>query len=256
MATHLYLIRHGEAVCNVDGTLAGMRSDVGLTELGVAQAERLRDRLAVTGEIQADALIASTLPRAQQTAQIIAPALGLPIIPEDDAQELRLGEADGLTATEFVARFGPFADFRDDPYRPIAPGGESWAGFVGRVGAFLYRTAHAYAEQTVVVVCHGGVVDASLLIGLGVGTAAPGQFHTRNTSITHWTRERIDMQDRWRLNRYNDNTHTRDLGAGERIIWAPFTASVGASEPAAPLPTEEMAGEGDATEAARGQRQP
>ncbi|HEY7974064.1 MAG TPA: histidine phosphatase family protein, partial [Ktedonobacterales bacterium] len=44
MRTNLYLIRHGEAFCNIDGTLAGMRSDVGLTELGMLQAERLRDR--------------------------------------------------------------------------------------------------------------------------------------------------------------------------------------------------------------------
>ncbi|HEX5571400.1 MAG TPA: histidine phosphatase family protein, partial [Ktedonobacterales bacterium] len=105
--TNLYLIRHGEAVCNVDGTIAGMHSDVGLTELGVMQAERLRDRLAATGEIAADALIASTLPRAWQTAEIVAPALGLPIIPDDDAQELRPGEADGLNVADFLERYGP-----------------------------------------------------------------------------------------------------------------------------------------------------
>ena len=49
MATHLYLIRHSRAVANVENILAGMRSDTGLTPLGVTQAERLRDRLAATG---------------------------------------------------------------------------------------------------------------------------------------------------------------------------------------------------------------
>jgi len=82
--THLYLIRHAEAVSNVEPIIAGMRGDTGLTAHGVAQAERLRDRLAA-GEIAADVLIASTLPRAQQTAEIIAPALGLPIIWDDEA---------------------------------------------------------------------------------------------------------------------------------------------------------------------------
>ena len=72
--THLYLIRHGESVANVQPIVAGMRGDVGLTERGVAQADRLRERLA-QGEIAADVLIASTLPRARQTAEIIAPAL-------------------------------------------------------------------------------------------------------------------------------------------------------------------------------------
>lgn len=238
MGTQLYLIRHGEAVCNVEGTLAGMRSDIGLTEMGMLQAQRLRDRLAATGEIAADALIASTLPRAQQTAEIIAPALGLPIIPDDDAQEMRPGEADGLNVNEFFTRYGPFADFREDPYLPLAPGGESWGGFIARVGGFLYRVLRAYEGQSVVVVCHGGVIDASLLIGLGVGATAPtpGQFRTHNTSITHWERERIGSMDTWRLNRYNDNLHTRDIGAAEQITWARlYTAD---DAPTASLPVE------------------
>jgi probable phosphoglycerate mutase len=248
--TNLYLIRHGEAVCNVDGTIAGMRSDVGLTELGIMQAERLRDRLAATREIAADALIASTLPRAWQTAEIVAPALGLPIIPDDDAQELRPGEADGLNVADFLERYGPFSDFREDPYLPLAPGGESWGGFTARVGDFLYRVLRDYAGKSVVIVCHGGVVDASLLIGLGVGATAPvpGQMHTRNASITHWERERLNGLETWRLNRYNDNLHTRDIGASERIVWARLSDRE--SAPTMPLPTEAT----EATETAEADR--
>jgi probable phosphoglycerate mutase len=238
--TNLYLIRHGEAVCNVDGTIAGIRSDVGLTELGITQVQRLRDRLAATGEIVASALISSTLPRALQTAEIIAPALGLPITPDDDAQELRPGEADGLNVTDFLERYGPFSDFREDPYLPLAPGGESWGSFTARVGEFLYRIVREYTGQSVVIVCHGGVIDASLLIGLGVGATAPapGQFHTRNASITHWEREHIKGLDTWRLNRYNDNLHTRDIGAAQRIAWAPVSDREGVS--AMLLPTEAL----------------
>lgn len=244
MATHLYLIRHGEAVCNVEGTLAGMKTDLGLTDLGVLQAERLRDRLATTREIPADVLIASTLPRARQTAEIIAPALGLDIIPDDDAHELRPGDADGMSVREFLERFGAFADFREDPYHPFAPGGESWGGFVTRVGDFMYRVVREHVGKTIVVVCHGGVIDASLLIGLGVGATAPapGQFHTRNTSITHWERERIGGYETWRLSRYNDNLHVRDIGADSRLAWVSLDAGYGATAgaPTAPLPTEAL----------------
>lgn len=241
MATNLYLIRHGEAVCNVDGVLAGMRSDVGLTPLGVAQAQRLSDRLSATGEIQADALIASTLPRARQTAEIIAPALGLPVIPEDEAHELRPGDADGLTATEFVEQYGPFADLRRNPFRPIAPNGESWGDFAGRVGRLLHQLIERYENQTVVLVCHGGVVDMSMLIGMGANVLSPtpGLLHTRNTSITHWERDSTDGQGVWRLHRYNDNLHARDIFSQERIIWTRFGGPPSASEPAAPLPTEQ-----------------
>ena len=239
MRTNLYLIRHGEAHSNVDGTIAGMRSDVGLTERGVLQAQRLRDRLAATGEITADALIASTLPRARQTAEIIAPALGLPVIPDDEAQEMRPGEADGLNIKDFLNRYGPFSDFREDPYLPFAPGGESWGGFIARAGGFLYRTLREHAGETIVVVCHGGIIDASLLIGLGVSATAPapGQFHTRNASITHWGREHVNGTEVWRLHRYNDDVHTRDIDAEQRIAWTRLSRGLEAP-PAAPLPTE------------------
>lgn len=236
MRTNLYLIRHGEAACNVDGTIAGMRGDVGLTDLGMRQAQRLRDRLATTGEIVADALIASTLPRARQTAEIIAPALGLPIVLDDEAQEMRPGEADGLSLTDYLERYGPLIDFREDPYQPLSPGGESWGEFISRVGGFLYRIVREHPGESVVVVCHGGVVDASLLIGLGVGSAAPapGQFQTRNTSITHWERERISGLETWRLSRYNDDLHVRDIGATRRLGWARLYAETDApTEPTA-----------------------
>lgn len=244
MTTHIYLIRHGEAFANAENILAGMQTDVGLTPKGVAQAERLRDRLAATSEIVADALIASTLPRAMQTAQIIAPALGLEIIPDDEVQEMRIGEADGLRVKEYLERYGPFKDSREDPYSPLAPGGESWGSFVTRVGAELHRIADAYEGKTVVVVCHGGVVDASLLLGLGMATVAPaiGQFHTHNTSITEWERGLLSQRahiKRWRLIRYNDDLHTRDLTGGERIKWARLTVTHEGGEPAAPLPTED-----------------
>jgi len=246
MGTHIYLIRHGESFANVENILAGMRSDVGLTPLGVTQAERLRDRLAATGEITADALIASTLPRAMQTAEIVAPALGLEIIPDDDLHEMRPGAADGLRLGEYIERYGPFRDFREEPYYPIAPGGDSWGNFVARVGDALHRIARAYDGKTVVAVCHGGVVDASLLIGLGMAAIAPavGQFHTHNTSITEWERGllvRTARTQRWRLIRYNDDLHTRDIGATERIQWTRVSAIHPEGEPAAPLPTEEHA---------------
>lgn len=243
MRMNLYLIRHGEAVCNVDGTIAGMRGDVGLTDLGMRQAQRLRDRLATTGEIVADALIASTLPRARQTAEIIAPALGLPIAFDDDAQELRPSEADGLSLTDYLERYGPFIDFREDPYHSLSPGGESWGEFISRVGGFMYRVVREHPGESVVVVCHGGVVDASLLIGLGASSTAPapGQFQTRNTSITHWERDRISGLESWRLSRYNDDLHARDIGAPRQLGWARLYAETDApTEPRGrPSPEEE-----------------
>jgi probable phosphoglycerate mutase len=61
--THLYLIRHVQSVLAHDLHIRDVRVEDRLTAKGVKQAERLRDRLAATGEIKADALLASTPPR-------------------------------------------------------------------------------------------------------------------------------------------------------------------------------------------------
>ncbi len=244
MQTTIYLMRHGEAYCNVNpgGPVAGMKGDLGLTELGRRQAERLRDRLAV-GEIAADALIASTLPRARQTAEILAPALGLPITFDDDVQEMRAGEADGMLWTEMQATYG-VPNFRKEPYQPFAPGAEYWGQFVLRVGTALDRIARDHAGQTVVVVTHGGFIDASFLVFFGLGTLVqpPFDLYTHNTAITQWERHtREDGAGRWRLVRYNDDFHVRDIVVDERHRWRKLFEEglAGAETPAMPIPLED-----------------
>lgn len=240
--TNLYLIRHGEAVCNVDreAPTAGMKGDLGLTELGKVQAERLRDRLAATGEIAAEVFIASTLPRARQTAEIIAPAIGLPIAWDDDVQELRVGEIDGVPWSK-IAHTVP--DFRKEPFRPLSPGGENWPRFVLRVATALERITREHDGKTIAVVCHGGVIDASFVIFSGLSSLVfpTLDLATRNTSITHWERHDDHGAPRWRLRRYNDDLHVRDIGAEERMRWPREGAqdTGGAEATAVPLPTED-----------------
>jgi probable phosphoglycerate mutase len=241
--THLYLIRHGEAVVNVEPIIGGMRGDRGLTPRGVAQAERLRDRLAATGEIEADVLIASTFPRARQTAEIIAPALNLPIIWDDEVQEMRPGEADGMTLDQFRERYGG-PEFEQDPFRPLSPGGESWATFIFRCAEALERINRRYAGKRVVIVCHGGVIDNSFLYFFGVNPLPRPdiEFYTRNTSITHWEYfSRNNGPPRWRLRRYNDAAHLHDVPSIEPPDWRNVSTmqEEGEGGPAVPLPTEE-----------------
>jgi probable phosphoglycerate mutase len=236
--THLYLIRHGEAVGAVQRRVADAIPDAGLTPLGRSQAARLRDRLASTHEIAADVLIASTFERARETAEIIAPALGnLPLTLDEDVQELRTGEADGLPWEEFDSRYGPH-DFDQDPYTPVAPGGESWSHFKLRVGAALHRIIREHAGKTIVIVCHGGVIDGSFLyfFGLPTLTHPPIGFLTHNTSITEWESYDHRGSPRWRLVRYNDDLHLRD-----HVQWVGVSAEAetGADALAVPLPTEE-----------------
>lgn len=218
MDTNIYLIRHGEAYSNVRPTVAGMQGDRGLTPLGILQAKALAQRLA-SKEIQADVLYASTLPRARMTAEIVAEGLGLPINWDDELHELRPGEADGLSIEEARKRYPDTERFLIEQFAPVAPGGESWAGFLARVGAELERIIVRHKGQTVVAVTHGGVIEASFfyLLDLGAGLRTRAAFHVNNTAITHWRRRKSSRAYlEWLLVAHNDYRHLVSL-AHEQI---------------------------------------
>lgn len=206
------LIRHGESRATVDEIVGGHEGCTGLSDRGRRQAEALRDRLAATREVPADALLASVLPRAVETAEIIAPAFGdLPVTQDCDLCEQHPGDADGLTWSEYEARYRPDG-WRFDPYAAEAPGSESVAEFNARVARALHQVAAEHGGRTVVVACHGGVVGASMVSFLGLPyQGSLVQMHVENTSLTEWvldTRpEAPQHPPRWRLVRYNDFAH-------------------------------------------------
>jgi probable phosphoglycerate mutase len=205
--TRLLLVRHGESNVTVRQVVGGERTCDGLSPLGVRQAEALRERFSRGDEVPVDVLIASTLPRAEETAQILSPGLGdLPVRTESELVEHRPGEADGIRFADFGARFGMF-DPREEPDRPLAPGGESLRQFYVRVRTAIDAVVREHLGATVCIVCHGGVIDNAFRDLLGVGLEAPFDLWTLNTSIT----ELRLRDDRWTLLRYNDAAHLAGL---------------------------------------------
>jgi probable phosphoglycerate mutase len=200
-----------------------------LSPLGIKQAERLRDRLDATREIHADVLISSTMNRAQHTAEIIAPALGLPITFDEEVEEWRDGNYENMTQEERQVQFknAPLAEW---PYIRIAPGAETWAEFNLRMGTALHRITQEHEGKTIVLVCHGGIIDGSFQLFFELSTL---QFPrallggTRNTSITHWrkdTSEEYGIPPTWFLESYNDAMHLRDISSSVRIPWQAISA--------------------------------
>ena len=100
---------------------------------GAQQVERLRDRLASTGELaEAVALYSSLMPRAIETAEILAPALGgLEVRSECDFCEGHPGEADGLTWAELDERYPVESGWDGNTKR--APGWETWVEMGDRI---------------------------------------------------------------------------------------------------------------------------
>jgi probable phosphoglycerate mutase len=203
--TRLVLVRHGESRTTVARVIGGPRTCTGLSDLGRLQAERLRDRWAVGGEITADVLICSQYARARETAEIIAPAIGgLPVVEDAGFGEHDPGpDCDGMAFDDYVDRYGT-GFWEGDPFGQSFPGGETIAAFQFRVGQAIRRTIDAYRDKTIVVSCHGGVVDAALRLALKAPATGAFEIRTLNTSITeiHLVKDNL-----WRLIRYNDTGH-------------------------------------------------
>ena len=135
--TELLLVRHGETDWNAIGRLQG-HTDRPLSDYGREQARRLADELESE---EFDAVYASDLARARETAEIVGARLHLPVVLEPDLREKDWGNWEGLTSTE---RFG------------IELIGESTEGHQKRMLAALGRIAAAYPDGRVLVVTHGG----------------------------------------------------------------------------------------------------
>ena len=186
--TRIVLVRHGESRAQERQIVGGHRGCEGLSDTGRRQAHALRQRLARTGElVDAVALYASVMPRAIETASIIAPAIGDHEVITDCAFcEHHPGEGDGLSWEEYEARWPSppawDADLRRDP------GGETWNEMAQRVARGLDMVVERHPGELVVIACHGGVVVQSMFRWLQIhpGGGDRAWINPANTSITEW----------------------------------------------------------------------
>jgi probable phosphoglycerate mutase len=199
--TRLVLVRHGEPVVAIKGIVGGPKGDVGLTERGRDQVRAVAGRLAASGELgEVAALYASTLPRAIETAELLAPALGgLSVQVRHDVREHDPGEMDGMLWSEAIAKF-PIPNFDTHPDVPVAPGGESLSGFHERVRAALRDLVGEHPGETVVIACHGGVVACAVGAAFGLPSDRRVPLPTHYSSLT----ELVAVGDGYELARYND----------------------------------------------------
>ena len=198
--TSIYLIRHA----TYDDVENGVElENPGLSVEGIRQAECLRDWLARMNDIAADVLIASSLRRAVETAEMLAPALGQPVILENELEEWR-GDNGSLSQDEFNARWQRLTEAQKPYYRWV-PGGESWLEFAARVHIALHRIEQEHDGKTIVIVTHGGVIQAAFGYFFGISPVTIPGVAFENTSITQWFKP--ERPPRWTLKRYNDTRH-------------------------------------------------
>jgi probable phosphoglycerate mutase len=196
--TELILVRHAEP----DYPAARISEDPWdppLSERGRAQAMRLARRLK---SLEVDAVYASTMRRAFETAAIVAAAQDLPVTHVYELREIGFDPA-ALThalrpddrAADLAARF------LASPHWDTPPGFEPSEEFRRRVAEATKAIAERHPGQRVVVVSHGGVINAYLSLRLGIQRDM--FFMPEHTSISVM---RV-LEDLSALHSLNDHAH-------------------------------------------------
>jgi len=175
------MVRHGDTELNSAERYWGA-TDVGLSEAGLRQAERLRDRLSTE---RIGAIYSSNLRRAVVTAETIASRHRSGIIACAEIRETDFGQLEGLTFAEISQRYPGVAElWRERSPKLVFPGGERLGGFDRRVGQFAERLKEHAAEDTVLVVAHSGSLRLLMCHLLGIGLEHRWQFRLDLASLS------------------------------------------------------------------------
>jgi alpha-ribazole phosphatase len=176
----LILVRHGETTGQSSLRYWG-RTDVPLSEVGLEQAQRLGECLKAE---RFTAIFVSRLKRVQATAEAINRHHNLPLTTCPELDEVDFGQLEGLTAAEIDARFPDFYRLWLNWETTLEfPGGESVAGFHGRVSHFSERLETFGEAQTALVVAHAGTLRMLICSMLDL-------------PLPNWRKMRLDLASR------------------------------------------------------------
>ena len=188
------LWRHGQTTWNVERRFQG-QTDIPLDETGEAQAEYAAKRLAT---LKPNAIFASDLSRAMQTAAPLSALTGLHVTPDKNLRERSGGDWEGLSDEEIRERY-PRERAAWDP-----PNGEPTTAVADRVTSALTRIAATLDEgRLAVVVSHGAALRLGMtkLLGLtGDLSGVLGPLNNCSWSVLEF------RTTRWRLLEYNAGT--------------------------------------------------
>lgn len=168
----LILVRHGESEANRQKIFA--EDDSPLTEKGREQAREVAEKIAE--RFQLAAAVASALPRAAETARIVAARLGVPLEIVPDLHERDFGSLKGKSYVDFSKWIRNDSTY--DAARPwlwTPQGGESMEDAKARVVGALEKLRRRHPEDEVLVVCHGVVMQVmwAFLTGTWEGAEIP-----------------------------------------------------------------------------------
>lgn len=157
------LVRHGRSSANRKHVLAGRTPGVGLDPTGLAQAERLVERLA---DCRLTAIVSSPLERCRATVEPLSLARRLPVTVDDRLTEVDYGQWTGRSLDD-LRKEPAWRTVQDHPSAMVFPGGEGLAAVSAR--AVAAAREHAAATDGAVLLCsHGDLLGSIVADALGL----------------------------------------------------------------------------------------
>jgi broad specificity phosphatase PhoE len=151
VTTTIYLVRHGRTALNAQGRFRG-RENSPLDGPGLREAAEVARALVDVG---LRTVYSSPLLRCVQTAEFIARAASVPVVPEPDLVDADLGRWEGVTPDEAEKRDPEtYALFQRRPQLARAPEGEAIADVEDREFEALRRIARRHEGAAVAAVTH------------------------------------------------------------------------------------------------------
>ena len=166
MYTTLFLVRNADTDFTRDGRVAGRR-DISLSAAGRAQAENLRDRFA---GIKSDIveILASPLPRAVETAEILAAPWGQGVVRDPRLIDFDAGRWEGQAHRDINAS-AEYQRFLVNPVDESIPGGENIGEVRDRIVASVSQAlADNELGANILIVSHAGPLRVLLAHYLGM----------------------------------------------------------------------------------------
>ena len=152
-----YLVRHGQTDWNRAGKIQGT-TDIPLNETGRQLATVLKERSGYPAKTRIDAVYASPLARAFQTAEILAKEEKLPLRRLTGLRERDFGYWEGKSWQQVEAKYpDEFHLWREQPMVGIPSGGESRKSCEARSERAIRQILEETAGDAVIV-AHGGIL--------------------------------------------------------------------------------------------------
>lgn len=191
------LLRHGETAYNADGNRYCGRTDIDLTDKGIAQAYRMKKLLK---DFQFDAIFSSPLKRAKNTA-IIASGKE-EILVDMRLIEVDFGQWEGKRAEEFQLEDPQsWENWLSAPEHFRAGNtGETATEIVTRLNSFYTELLDKYVGKTVLIVGHNGINRFFIASQLGMPLKKYRKIVQENSALTLLTLSKEDGVHLLKLN--------------------------------------------------------